>query len=161
MFEGKENSAWTNKRNTSLRTAPLRRYPFDWREYQLRLSSNFTHLSRMWSQRILTTKQPTTGRFKVLWDQLPTRSEIFRPKIIAEESRKFQVRQCLRQELSHWNHFKDQRSRESIPRGERRCRPPESAGKTPDQQHREIGKSSGSFARFYEAGFSSSECCRI
>ena len=39
MFEGKENSTWTNKRNPSLRTVPLRRYPFDWREYQLRLSS--------------------------------------------------------------------------------------------------------------------------
>lgn len=39
MFEGKENSAWTNKQIPSLRTAPLRRYPFDWREYQLRLSS--------------------------------------------------------------------------------------------------------------------------
>ena len=155
MFEEKENSALTNKRNPSLRTAPLRRYPFDWREYQLRLSSTAKFYSSITDvvAANLTTKQPTTGRFKVLWDQLPTRSEIFGPKISAEESRKFQVLQSLRQELSHWNH--------SIPRGERRCRPPESAGETPDQQHREIDKSSSNFARFYEAGFSSSECCRI
>jgi hypothetical protein len=54
----------------------------------------------MWSQLILTTKQPTTGRYKVLRDQLPTMSEIFGPKITAEESRKFQVLQSLQQELS-------------------------------------------------------------
>ena len=107
MFEVKENSALTNKRNPSLRAAPLRRYPFDRREYQLRLSSTAKFHSSITDvvAANLTTKQPTTGSYKVLRDKLPTMSEIFGPKISAEESRKCQVLQSLRQELSHGNHF--------------------------------------------------------